>query len=280
MFSLSAPAQSASPAASAASSVASEATQRVEVTGSMLARTSAETAEAITVISVDSLKSMGITTIEQALRQVSANQTNQVTATSVGTYDGGSALAGLRGLDAGKTLVLLDGQRLANNVYSGDAVDLNLIPFAAIDRIEVLREGASSIYGADAIAGVINFITKKDYRGGEFDLSASHSQGNGGNTHSVSLTYGKGSLADDGFNIMGAANFNNTGELRGYERSYASGYNPAIGLAISNSPGTWPGNFVDANGNSFQVNGAGCPATRSRPPTWASATTCMPKPST
>ena len=259
MFSLGAFAQSVPAGSGAASAPSAEAPQRVEVTGSMLSRTNAETAEAITVISLDSLKSAGVTTIEQALQRVSANQTNQVTATSVGTFDGGASLAGLRGLDAGKTLVLLDGQRLANNVYSGDAVDLSLIPFAAIDRIEVLREGASSIYGADAIAGVINFITKKEYRGGELDLSASRSQLHGGNTHSASLTYGKGSLSADGYNVMAAANFNNTGELRGYERSYASGYNPAIGLAISNSPGTWPGNYLDANRNSFQVNGAGCP---------------------
>jgi len=259
VFSLSALAQSVPAPSAAASGVAVEAPQRVEVTGSMLARTNAETAEAISVITADSLKSQGVTTIEQALQRISGNQTGQVTASSVGTFDGGASLAGLRGLDAGKTLVLLDGQRLANNVYSGDAVDLNLIPFAAIDRIEVLREGASSIYGADAIAGVINFITKKDYRGGELDLSASRSQGHGGNTHSASLTYGKGSLSEDGYNVMAAANFNNTGELRGYERGYASGYNPGIGLAISNSPGTWPGNYVDANGNSFQVNGAGCP---------------------
>ena len=259
VFSLSALAQSVPAPSGAASAVPMEAPQRVEVTGSMLARTNAETAEAISVITADSLKSQGVTTVEQALLRVSANQTAQVTATSVGTFDGGSSLAGLRGLDAGKTLILLDGQRLANNVYSGDAVDLNLIPFAAIDRIEVLREGASSIYGADAIAGVINFITKKDYRGGELDLSASRSQEHGGNTHSASLTYGKGSLSEDGWNVMAAANFNNTGELRGYERGYASGYNPGIGLAISNSPGTWPGNYVDSTGKSFQVNGAGCP---------------------
>jgi len=259
MFSLGAFAQSAPAAGGAASAAEGYAPQRVEITGSMLSRTNAETAEAVTVITMDNLKSAGVTTIEQALQRVSANQSNQVTATSVGTYDGGASLAGLRGLDAGKTLVLLDGQRLANNVYSGDAVDLSLIPFAAIDRIEVLREGASSIYGADAIAGVINFITKKDYKGGELDLSASRSQLHGGNTHSASLTYGKGSLSADGYNVMAAANFNNTGELRGYERSYSSGYNPAIGLAISNSPGTWPGNYIDANGNEFQVNGAGCP---------------------
>lgn len=259
VFCVSASAQSAPVADTAASGVPSASAQRVEVTGSMLARTNAETAEAITILTSDDLKSAGITTVEQALVRISANQSNQVTATSVGVFDGGASLAGLRGLDAGKTLVLLDGQRLANNVYSGDAVDLNLIPFAAIDRIEVLREGASSIYGADAISGVINFITKKDYQGGELNLSASRSQAHGGNTHSASLTYGKGSLASDGYNVLAAANFNNTGELRGYERKYASGYNPGIGLAISNSPGTWPGNYVDANGNSFQVNGAGCP---------------------
>jgi iron complex outermembrane receptor protein len=259
VFNMSALAQSAAPASSAASSPAADAPQRVEITGSMLARTNAETSESVTVITADSLKAQGVTTIEQALQRIAANQSGQVTASSVGTFDGGASLAGLRGLDAGKTLVLLDGQRLANNVVSGDAVDLNLIPFAAIDRIEVLKEGASSIYGADAIAGVINFITKKDYQAGELDLSASRSQLHGGNTHSASLTWGKGSLSTDGYNIMAAANFNNTGELRGYERSYSSGYNPNIGLAISNSPGTWPGNYVDSNGNSFQVNGAGCP---------------------
>ncbi|WP_163447030.1 TonB-dependent receptor plug domain-containing protein, partial [Escherichia coli] len=77
---------------------------------------------------------------------------------SVGSATGGASFADLRGIGANKTLVLLNGRRLANNAIDGSAVDLNTIPFAAIDRVEVLRDGASALYGTDAIGGVINFI--------------------------------------------------------------------------------------------------------------------------
>ena len=94
----------------------------------------------------------------------------------MGTFSGGGTYANLRNLGNGRTLVLLDGQRLANNAFIGNAVDLSGIPFSAIDQVEVLREGASALYGSDAIAGVINFITKKNYQGAEvqanFDRSA------------------------------------------------------------------------------------------------------------
>jgi iron complex outermembrane receptor protein len=142
--------------------------QEIVVTGSMIKRTDAETAEAVTVVTTESLKNQGITTVEQALQQISANQTGSAynTASSVSTYTGGGSFANLRSLGQARTLVLLDGQRLANNATLGNAVDISGIPFAAIDHIEVLREGASSLYGTDAIAGVINFNTKKDYDSG------------------------------------------------------------------------------------------------------------------
>ena len=79
----------------------------------------------------------------------------------------GLSSANLRGLGDGSTLVLLNGRRLANYAFDGEAVDLNSIPSAAIDRVEVLKDGASAIYGTDAIAGVINFILRKDYSGDE-----------------------------------------------------------------------------------------------------------------
>ncbi|UUZ55777.1 TonB-dependent receptor plug domain-containing protein [Massilia sp. H-1] len=78
-----------------------------------------------------------------------------------GLPTGGMASADLRGLGGDKTLVLLNGRRLANHPYDGAAVDLNMIPISALDRVEVLRDGASAIYGTDAIGGVINFITKR-----------------------------------------------------------------------------------------------------------------------
>src|SRR3984885_3393468 len=169
--------------------------QEVVVTGSLLARPNAETAEAITIVSADDLKNEGVTTVEQALTLVSANQTSSYqTASAVTVFTGGGAFASLRGLGATKTLVLLDGQRLASNVVLGTGIDLDTIPFSAIDRIEVLREGASSLYGTDAIGGVINFITKKDYDKGEVDITGTKPQDGGGGGTSANLSYGLGNV--------------------------------------------------------------------------------------
>jgi iron complex outermembrane receptor protein len=118
--------------------------QEIVVTGSMIKRVNAETAEAVTIVRMESLKDLGVTTVEQTLNLITSNNATVTTASNVGTFNGGASVAGLRGMAASKTLVLLDGQRLANNVTLGSGVDLNTIPFAAIDHIEVLREGASS----------------------------------------------------------------------------------------------------------------------------------------
>ena len=101
-------------------------------------------------------------------------------AQAIGGTTGGKSEADLRGLsgptgtNANKTLVLLNGRRLANHAFDAAAVDLNAIPLAAIDRIEVLRDGASAIYGTDAIGGVINFILKREYSG--LEISAQTQQ--------------------------------------------------------------------------------------------------------
>jgi iron complex outermembrane receptor protein len=228
--------------------------QEVVVTGSLIKRSSKETAEAITVISTDSLKDQGITTVEQALEQITANQQAISTASTVSTWGtGGASLAGLRGLGYSHTLVLLDGQRLANNVVLGIGVDLNTIPFAAIDHIEVLREGASSLYGSDAIGGVINFITKKDYDKGELNVALNHPQHDGGASGTADLTFGHGSLMNDGYNILVAANYQKVQELTAAQRGFAeNAFNPGKGFTQTNGIGTWPGNFTDANKNDWQ----------------------------
>jgi iron complex outermembrane receptor protein len=238
--------------------------QEVVVTGSMIKRPDAETAEAVTVVTMESLKNQGITTTEQALQQISANQqgTAYNVASSVSTYTGGGSFANLRSLGSSRTLVLLDGQRLADNVSIGNAVDISGIPFAAIDHIEVLREGASSLYGTDAIAGVINFITKKDYDSGEVNLNFSKPQHEGGDGYEGDLTYGMGKLASDGYNFMVAVNYTKQDELTAAQRSYAAtGYYPSQGLANINFPGNSPGSYFDANGNNYQVGYPGCTAT-------------------
>jgi iron complex outermembrane recepter protein len=223
--------------------------QEIVVTGSMIKRVNAETAEAVTIVKMDALKDLGVTNVEQALALVTANNATITTGSNVATFNGGASVAALRGLRGTETLVLLDGQRLANNVTLGYGVDLNTIPFAAIDHIEVLREGASSLYGSDAIAGVINFITKKNFSGGEVNVNYSHPEHPGGSSDDVDLTYGIGSLASDGYNLMVTGSFTQQKELTAGQRPFAStGYNPALGLANLNGPyAPSPGSYQDGN---------------------------------
>jgi len=235
--------------------------QEVVVTGSLIARPNAETAEAVTIISAQSLKDQGITSVEQALQQITSNiSADYSTQSSVATFTGGGSFADLRGLGRSHTLVLLDGERLADNVTLGNAVDLNIIPFASIDHIEVLREGASSLYGTDAIAGVINFITKKDFTGGAVNVQWNKPQEDGGGGYNVDATFGHGTLATDGYNFMITGSFSNTQELTASQRSFAAtGLNPARGLLNINGPtGTWPGSYLDKNGNDWQTGFPGC----------------------
>ena len=230
------------------------------VTGSLIKRSNAETAEAISIVSADDLRNQGITTVEQALALISANQTNAYqTASAVTTFEGGGSFASLRGLGANKTLVLLDGQRLAVNVVLGTGIDLDTIPFAAIDHIEVLREGASSLYGTDAIAGVINFITRKNYEQGELNITGTKPQGAGGGGTGANLTFGHGNVQADGYNLLVTGNYTYGAELRATQRPFSStGFDPTRGLANTNNPGTTPGSYFDNNGNEWQVGYPAC----------------------
>ncbi len=238
--------------------------QTVIVTGTMIPRTDAETTEAITVINTSALKKQGLVNVEQAINQVASNVPAAFNiAQSVGQFTGGGTYANLRDLGSGRTLVLLDGHRLADNATLGNAVDLSGIPFAAIQSMQVLREGASSLYGSDAIAGVVNFITKKDYQGGEADLTYDHPQQAGGASGNADITIGHGDLVRDGYNIMFAGSYSWQNELKAPQRSFsATGVDPARGLFNTNGDGTWPGNVIDANGNNWQ---AGYPACTGNP---------------
>lgn len=177
--------------------------QTIVITGTLIARPAAETAEAVTIIKSSSLQDMGVVNVEQSVDQITANIPSNTNITqSVTAFTGGGTYANLRDLGTGRTLVLLDGQRLADNVVIGSGVDLSGIPFGAIESVQVLREGASALYGSDAIGGVINFITKKDYQGGEISVNLDRPQENGGASGDANFTFGHGSLADDGYNFM------------------------------------------------------------------------------
>ena len=249
--------------APASSTDASPELQEIVVTGSMIKRVNAETAEAITILKSDDLKAQGIENVEQALGTLTAANPSINVASSIGTFSGGGTYANLRGLGDTRTLVLLDGQRLAPSAFNGYGVDLSGIPFAAIDTVEVLREGASALYGSDAIAGVINFKTKKNYQGLEIQGNYDRPQKSGGSSDEFDLTFGHGDLASDGYNFMFTGGYSHQLELQASQRGFsAQGFNPALSVPNTNYPGSWPGTVLDANGNLFQ---AGYPACAGNP---------------
>jgi iron complex outermembrane receptor protein len=124
------------------------------------------------------------------LSQVSANLIGVTDAIFIGNGRPGLSSANLRGLGEGSTLVLLNGRRVANYATTGGAVNLNFIPVAAIDRVEILKDGASAIYGADALAGVINFVLREDFRGVLLSAYGAATQHGGGNQQQATVTAG------------------------------------------------------------------------------------------
>ncbi|WP_080271839.1 TonB-dependent receptor [Pseudomonas syringae] len=220
--------------------------QRIEVTGSAIRRVDAETAVPVTILRVDELKKQGVTSTEQLVSRIAANQSSVGAGRSVGSSSGGASFADLRGIGQNKTLVLLNGRRLSNNATSssnGSGVDLNTIPFAAIDRVEVLRDGASALYGTDAIGGVINFITKKSVTEGQLSLGGSTpTSAGGGDTSNFSGSWGGGDLDDDRFNVFGVVSHDKQQSLKARDRDYTYNYQPGRGLDYSSgtaSPANW-----------------------------------------
>ena len=143
----------------------------------------------------------------------------------------GLSSANLRGQGSGSTLILLNGRRVAAHGLSGGAVDVNQIPFAAIDRVEILKDGASAIYGTDAIGGVINYVTKKSFKGVSISGSTDITEQGGGNIYRVSGVAGYGDLDDDGINIMGAVSYSWNKKLRGDQRDFVNTNQPLRGLS-------------------------------------------------
>jgi iron complex outermembrane receptor protein len=231
--------------------------ERVEITGSAIRRIDAETAVPVTVIQVDELKRQGVTTVEQALQFITAAQTQVSGSRSVGSNFGGAVFADLRGIGSNKTLVLLNGRRVANNAVFDSQVDINLIPIDAVERIDVLREGASALYGTDAVGGVINFITKKNFRGGTVTVGVDVPKETGGSGYNFDIGYGLGDLSTDRFNVFGTFGYQRQKSISGLDRPFQTRF-PA-GL----SPTTFPANYFQGGntGNPAASQPGGCGAT-------------------
>jgi iron complex outermembrane receptor protein len=197
---------------------------RVEITGSAIRRVQSETALPVQVISRAEIEKAGVTTASELMARVSANSNGLTDGASinVGGDQRGFNSANLRGIGTSSTLVLLNGRRMANFASPGDdtGVDLNNIPAAALERVEVLLDGASALYGTDAIGGVINFITRKDFQGLELNAYGSKTDEGGAGKRTASLSIGKGDLERDGFNVFMVADYQKTNPLSTAQRSF------------------------------------------------------------
>jgi iron complex outermembrane recepter protein len=232
------PAMAQEPAATSEAETGVETLDKIAVTGTRIKRAQAEESLPITSFSKAEIDQLGITSAEQLLMtlNISGNGSDNL-ASNAGIVseeqrgNNGVSGANLRGQGADATLVLLNGRRVATHGLKGRAVDLNSIPFAAIDRVEVLRDGASAIYGTDAIGGVINFITKRDYQGLQASAFVDVSEAGGGNTYRSTLLFGHGDMDSEGWNAFGTLSFKRNTILRGSDRDFSNTFQPDRGLS-------------------------------------------------
>jgi iron complex outermembrane receptor protein len=229
--------------------------ERIEVTGSSIKRIDAETALPVQILTREDIKKTGAANVEQLLQTVSAvSSSGGITASSVsGATTGGISAISLRGLGSIRTLVLLNGKRIApyGIGFTGDSVsvDVNSIPISAIERVEVLKDGASAIYGSDAIAGVVNFILRKDFTGTELTASYGDSTQGGGAIKRLSATWGYGDLAKDRFNVMLSAGYQKEDPIYGRDRAFASSSTNLENQNDTTSGNTFPANIAAADGS-------------------------------
>ena len=226
--------------------------EKIEVTGSNIKRVEGEGPSAIVVLTREDIDKSGATNAMELLNLVSANNSSGAVsiANTIGALTFSANVASLRGLQGGRTLVLLNGKRLNN--FSGEiqgvqGVNLATIPFNAIERVEVLLDGASAIYGSDAIAGVINFIVRKDYRGAEitgyYATPTRGGEGPDGSQATFKVAGGWGDLAKDRFNVFVAAQFDKQDALEQRARDFSNtSVRLDLGL-VGISGNTFPGHI-------------------------------------
>ncbi|NTS76097.1 TonB-dependent receptor [Catenovulum sp. SM1970] len=189
----------------------------ISITGSRINRADMETASPVTVISAGDIAAQGYTSVEAILSDQPAIAGINLGSNS-NNGSGGSATVNLRGMGEQRTLVLLNGRRMvASGIGADSSVDLNTIPVGMIQSIEILKDGASAVYGSDAIAGVVNIITKKDYEGTEINLTGGMSGEGDGETLGLSILHG---LDGDDYNLVLGASYDERKEVKQGDRDY------------------------------------------------------------
>lgn len=222
----------------ASSSTNATTLDRIEITGSRIKRADVEGALPVTVIGRQDIEVSGRATVADILQNSSFNSFGSFVPSSGSSAQSFAGLS-LRGLGEGRTLILIDGRRAAVSPLTGEGQDLSSIPAAAVERIEILTDGASAIYGADAIGGVVNVITRKNYEG--FQVSAGATDNKyGGDASEASVLFG---AAGERGSVMGGISYTDQ------KISYVSDYPWSDTVAGSSYSNNYLNVLTDANGN-------------------------------
>ncbi|HEU4776550.1 MAG TPA: TonB-dependent receptor plug domain-containing protein, partial [Telluria sp.] len=182
--------------------------ERVVITGSNLKRTATENPSVVQVLTKKDIERTGAVSVADLMAKVPALGSNNQVDARDGSFSKGLATASLRGLGSASTLILINGRRMSPAAYAdpnagqSTQYDLNAIPLSALERVEILKDGASAVYGSDAIGGVINFITKSNYKGGELTLQASRNQDNAFGRSGLNGVVGFGDLEENHYNAF------------------------------------------------------------------------------
>ena len=249
--------------------------EEVVVTGSRIQRAVSDAPSPVTVISAEDLEFSGLSNVADVLRNTTYNSFGSFRERS-GTSFGQIALVDLRGLGAGRTAVLINGRRVPGNPFTGtSAVDVNSIPLSAVERIEILTDSASAVYGADAIGGVINFIMKDDFEGAEILIGQTTPERSGADEERAQFVFG---ASGDKGKIIASVEYYQRDAIFDADRDYSAAqvngpsFGDTVGVSVGGNTGFVPGfpqnpfpigdcptdTYAGVLDNPFGIPGQGC----------------------
>ncbi|MBN8428413.1 MAG: TonB-dependent receptor [Xanthomonadales bacterium] len=233
---------------------------RIEVTGTRIKRVDSETSQPVFSMSREDIKAQGLTSVGDVIQNITSN--GSALNSTFNNGGNGETRVSLRNLGSARTLVLVNGRRWPGGTGLGGAVDLNTIPTAAVERIEVLKDGASTIYGSDAIAGVVNVILRKDFDGAEFNTYFGQFDEGDGTRQSYDMTIGS---TGDRFSAMFGAAYVKEEPVMAGDRAISA--EPVYGTGVAFGSSTTPfGRFEICNTATPVTNPASCPTANRRRP--------------
>lgn len=232
--------------------------ERIEITGSRILRTEVETSQPLLILTREDIQAQGLTSVGDVIQNITTNGSTLNTTFNNG--GNGETRVSLRNLGSSRTLVLVNGRRWVGGTGLGGAVDLNTIPTAAVDRIEVLKDGASVIYGSDAIAGVVNVVLRKGFDGAEGNVYFGQFEQGDGQRQSYDLTIG---ASGKRFRSLLGIGFVREDPVMAGDRAISAV--PVFGTGVAFGSSTGPGGrFAVCNGT-FNPSTGACSGTQTRP---------------